>query len=82
MKSRVGKELRITWVDAKMWGNAWMDNDEVSDMRLPVCRSRGLVVKDTEEMILLAQNDSKDGIPYSNLTAIPKGCILNTQVLK
>ena len=76
----IGKEVRITWVDAKMWGSGWT-NEELDSFKLPVGTSRGLVAKETDEMILLLQSDMDDG-DRANLIGIPKGCIKKIKVLK
>lgn len=75
-----GKEVKITWIDAKMWGSAWLDND-IESFELPISRSRGLVAKETDEMILLLQSDTNDGLK-ANLIGIPKGCIKGIKELK
>ena len=71
--SLLGKVLRVEWVDAKTWANAWVAEDEIEEFHLPEITSRGLVIKETQGAIYLVQSESED--EYSNLVGIPKGSI-------
>lgn len=71
--SLLGKVLRVEWVDAKTWANAWVAEDEIEEFYLPEITSRGMVIKETQGAIYLVQSESED--EYSNLIGIPKGCI-------
>jgi len=68
------RALYIKWIDAKTWSNAWLDNDDVPNLKLPICESRGELIKEDSVSIFLAQSKSED--EYRNIIGIPKGCIL------
>lgn len=71
--SLLGKVLKVTWIDARTWANAWIIEDEIDKFYLRQVVSRGCVIKETQEAIYLMQSESED--EYSNLIGIPKGCI-------
>jgi len=66
--------LYIEWIDAKRWGSAYHEGDEIRELKLPVMKSRGEVIMETNNEIFLAQV-SGDG-EYHNIVGIPKGSIL------
>ena len=81
MKIKIGQEVRIKWVDAKMWGAGWLNLEDLSQFKLPICISRGKLVKKDNEMLLLNQNETDDGA-IGNLIGIPKGCIKEIEELE
>jgi len=77
MSGRTSQEimaLYIKWVDAKTWSNDWVDADDLEGFELPMCESRGAVIKEDSSSIFLAQTTSDE--ENRNIIGIPKGCIL------
>ena len=66
--------LYIEFVDAQTWSNAWLDAEDIAEMKLPIYRVRGEVIKETPTDLYLAQATS--GTEHRNIFGIPKGCIL------
>jgi len=64
----------IKWVDAQTWSNAWVDTADILGLKLPVCESRGEVIKEDATAIYLAQTTSENEL--RNIIGIPKGFIL------
>ena len=69
--------MKIVWYDAKMWGNAWFDESEVSELHCPLTRTEGLWAGEDEVTLRIAQNRS--GGFMSNIIVIPKSCIVERE---
>ena len=67
------RALYIKWVDAKTWSNDWLDSHDISSFELPMCESRGVLIKEDKDSIFLAQTTSED--ENRNIIGIHKGCI-------
>jgi len=80
------KALRIEWLDSQSWGNSWLQHKDVQGFQLRTITSRGEVVKETGDIIILAQsvdnNPSIDDVDTHNLIAIPKGSILKQRKIR
>ena len=68
--------MKIIWLDAKMWGNAWLSYSDIKALKLPLTRSYGEIIDEDDVSIRLAQNVTDDCA--SNITVIPKACIIKT----
>ena len=66
--------LYIEWVDAKTWGSAYYGSEEIKELKLPIMKSRGEVVIETNTELFITQTTG-DG-EYHNIIGIPKGSIL------
>lgn len=69
--------MRVVWYDAKMFGNAWFDENEVSELHCPLTVTEGLWAGEDEITLRIAQNRS--GGYMSNITTIPKSCIMERE---
>ena len=74
----IGKEVRIDWVDSYGVTSGWRDLNDYDAVLLKV-RSYGVVIKDDENVIVLAHNYA-EGTDYTPEQAngtmvIPKACI-------
>jgi len=76
----IGQEVRVEWLDAKMWGSAWADKSDMEEVELPLCTSRGKVLKIDENMVLLLQSETNGDV--GNLIGIPQGCIKKVEELE
>ena len=65
------KALYVKWIDAKTWTNDWLEDLEI--FKLPVCESRGVIIKEDDEAIFLAQTVSEGD--YRNIIGILKASI-------
>ena len=66
--------MKIVWVDAKMWGNAWLEHEDIKGLKPPIVRSYGEIISEDDIVIRLAQNITDDCA--SNITLIPKASII------
>lgn len=68
------KVVKILWIDSCNSNMNWtiVEDIECSPMFI---ETFGVVVKDADEFIAVAQNYGNDPEQYSNITTIPKGCI-------
>ena len=66
--------MKITWIDAKMWGNAWLEHEDIRALKPPIVRSYGEIISEDDVVIRLAQNITNDCA--SNITLIPKASII------
>ena len=66
--------MKVTWIDAKMWGNAWMGYEDIEALTLPLVRSYGEIIDEDDTVIRLAQNVTNGYA--SNITLIPKASII------
>ena len=74
------KVVKVLWVDSCNSNLNWTvaEDVEVEPMYID---SFGVVVKDTDEFLAIAQNHGDDPEQYSNITTIPKGCIKEVFVI-
>ncbi len=66
--------MRIVWYDAKMFGNAWLDENEVAGLHCPLTVTEGLWAGEDNVTLRIVQSHS--GGFSSNIICIPKGCIV------
>lgn len=74
------KIVKVLWIDSCNSNMNWtvVEDIEVEPMYI---NSFGVVVKDTNEFLVIAQNYGNDPEQYSNITTIPKGCIKEVFVI-
>ena len=74
------KVVKVLWVDSCNSNMNWTvaEDIEVEPMYI---NSFGVVVKDSDEFLAIAQNYGNDPEQYSNITTIPKGCIKEVFVI-
>ena len=74
------KAVKVLWIDSCNSNMNWTvaEDIEVEPMYID---SFGVVVKDTDEFLTIAQNYGNDPEQYSNITTIPKGCIKEVFVI-
>lgn len=74
------KVVKVLWVDSCNSNLNWTAAEDI-EVKLICIDSFGVVIKDTDEFLAIAQNYG--GIPeqYSNIMTIPKGCIKEVFVI-
>ena len=74
------KAVKVLWIDSCNSNMNWTvaEDIEVEPMYID---SFGVVVKDTDEFLTIAQNYGNDPEQYSNITTMPKGCIKEVFVI-
>ena len=74
------KVVKVLWVDSCNSNMNWTvaEDIEIEPMYID---SFGVVVKDTDEFLAIAQNYGDNPEQYSNITTIPKGCIKEVFVI-
>ena len=74
------KAVKIEWIDSCTSNHEWLlksDIDNWEDVEPIYITTYGVLVKEEEEYIVIAQNYGTNPEQVSNLTSIPKGCIKN-----
>lgn len=74
------KVVKVLWVDSCNSNMNWTvaEDIEIEPMYID---SFGIVIKDTDEFLAIAQNYGDNPEQYSNITTIPKGCIKEVFVI-
>ena len=67
------KEVKVIWVDAKSYNGEWLDLERISEFEPEVCNTKGWVVYENKDILMVAQSISECGA--YNIMLIPKGCI-------
>lgn len=74
------KVVKVLWIDSCNSNMNWTVAEDIEVE--PMCiDSFGVVVKDTDEFLAIAQNYGDNPEQYSNITTIPKGCIKEVFVI-
>ena len=68
------KVVKVLWIDSCNSNMNWTVVEDIEVEPIYIV-SFGVVVKDTDEFLAIAQNYGDDPEQYSNITTIPKGCI-------
>ena len=68
------KVVKIEWVDISSGTAHWTDIDEI-DPKLMECTSVGIVIRETDDLILLAQNYSESSGMVADTMLFPKSVI-------
>ena len=68
------KEAKVTWIDTTSYNGEWMDVSRLVDFEPEKCHTKGWLVKETSEVVMVAQSISEISGVY-NVMVIPKGCI-------
>jgi hypothetical protein len=74
------KAVKVLWVDSCNSNINWTFAEDIEVEPIYI-DSFGVVVKDTDEFLAIAQNYGDDPEQYSNITTIPKGCIKEVFVI-
>lgn len=68
------KVVKVLWVDSCNSNINWTVAEDIEAKPMYI-DSFGVVIKDTDEFLVIAQNYGNNPEQYSNITTIPKGCI-------
>ena len=74
------KAVKVLWVDSCNSNMNWTFTEDI-EVEPMYINSFGVVVKDTDEFLAIAQNYGDNPEQYSNITTIPKGCIKEVFVI-
>jgi len=74
------KIVKVLWIDSCNSNMNWTVAEDIEVEPIYI-NSFGVVVKDTDEFLAIAQNYGNDPEQYSNITTIPKGCIKEVFVI-
>ena len=74
------KVIKVLWVDSCNSNMNWTFAEDI-EIELMYIDSFGVVVKDTDEFLAIAQNYGNNPEQYSHITTIPKGCIKEVFVM-
>lgn len=72
--------VEVLWMDSCSSNMNWTVAEDI-DIEPMYIDSFGIVVKDTDEFLAIAQNYGNDPEQYSNIITIPKGCIKKVIVI-
>ena len=68
------KVVKVLWVDSCNSNINWTVAEDIEAKPMYI-DSFGVVIKDTDEFLVIAQNYGNNPEQYSNITTIPNGCI-------
>lgn len=71
------KDVYIHWEDIAGYSDAWMERNNIIDMRPHSCISIGRVVELTEEYVTIVATWDTAKTIVSDVNCIPLGCITN-----
>jgi len=74
------KVVKVLWVDSCNSNMNWTAAEDIKVEPMYI-NSFGVVVKDTDDFLTIAQNYGNGPEQYSNITTIPKGCIKEVFVI-
>jgi hypothetical protein len=74
------KIVKIEWVDISSGTAHWTDIDEI-EPELMKCTSVGVVIRETEELICIAQNYSADSGLVADTMLFPKSVVVKIEEL-
>lgn len=74
------KVVKVLWVDSCNSNMNWTFAEDI-EIEPMYIESFGVVIKDTDEFLAIAQNYGDNPEQYSNITTIPKGCIKEVFVI-
>lgn len=70
------KEVKIIWIDSCASDSHWtLLEDGFDDVEPIEIRTYGVIIKETDNYIVVAQNYGINPEQVCNLMSIPKGCI-------
>lgn len=77
------KLVRVEWVDSST-SSPWILLEDFKDEQCDPIKivSYGIIVKETDDYLVIAQNYGSNPSQISNTTAIPKGCIIQQNIIK
>lgn len=77
------KLVRVEWVDSST-SSPWILLEDFKDEQCDPIKivSYGIIVKETDDYLVIAQNYGSNPPQISNTTAIPKGCIIQQNIIK
>jgi hypothetical protein len=78
----VGGDVYIYWEDIAGYSDAWMERNDILDMRPHSCVSIGRVLEMTEEYITLVATWDKANTIVSDVNCIPLGCITDIKFIR
>lgn len=79
------KVVKIEWIDSCASNQNWILKEDFNneyDIEPIIIVSFGVLVKETENYITIAQNYGFNPEQFCNLMTIPKGCIVKQTVLE
>jgi len=78
------KILKIDWIDSAS-EHGWLSTQEIKELEgVAKCQTVGYLVKETKELISIAQNRSTDNThyPFGEIITIPKVAVIKRRELK
>ena len=77
------KLVRIEWVDSYT-SSSWILLEDFKDEENDPIKivSYGIIVKETDDYLVITQNYGSNPPQICNITAIPKGCITKQEIIK
>lgn len=66
---------KVVWIDSCASNVSWSFKDEIQEVEPIEIVSYGVLVKESDEYIVLAQNFGTNPRQVCNLMTIPKGCV-------
>lgn len=75
--------IKIEWLDSALDTNQWYLKEDIDKAELDATNAVtvGMIVKETDDYIVVAQNYGNNPPQYSGLITIPKGCIKSRKYL-
>ena len=71
------KVVKITWIDSCSSDSSWTMAEDANTGIIQI-ETYGVVIKETDEFISIAQNYGSEPEQFCNIMTIPKGCIKET----
>ena len=77
------KLVRVEWVDSST-SSSWILLEDFKDGEYDPIKivSYGIIVKETDDYLVIAQNYGLNPPQICNTTAIPKGCIIKQKIIE
>lgn len=77
------KLIRVEWVDSSTSSSWTLLEDFKEEQHDPIkIVSYGIIVKETDDYLVIAQNYGSNPPQICNTTSIPKGCIIKQKIIK
>jgi hypothetical protein len=74
--------VRVDWIDSCAFGTSWQLVEDFKEDTEPIkITSVGVIVKENDEYLTIAQNYGVNPKQFCSLMSIPKGCIKNQRVI-
>ena len=73
------REVKIVWLDSGSFTNQWMEFEKATKLPMEPVETKGFLVAETPDRLIIAQTRSQDALEVYNVMVIPKVCVVEVQ---